>query len=102
VSLKKSTGRWKAECRISGKPTSLGAFNSEEEAARAWDRIKLWSCKAYGKKKEKVKLNFSLSEYSDDEVTALQGLTQEEICQKPRRTEAEESASPTNRPSTWE
>jgi hypothetical protein len=89
VSLKKSTGRWEARCAIGGKVTSLGQFGSEEEAARARDHMRLWSCKAAGKKKGEVegKLNFPLSEYSDDEVTALQGLTQEEMLKKLRRSE---------------
>jgi hypothetical protein len=89
ISVKK-TGRWRAECRIGGKKTSLGAFGSEEEAARAWDRMQLWACKAHVKKKEEVYLNFPLFDYSDAEVTALQGCTQEEIIQKLRRT-AEQS-----------
>jgi hypothetical protein len=68
VWLQKSTGRWKAKCRIDDKQTFLGAFDSEEEAARAWDRMRLWLCKADGKKEEEVEeqLNFPLSEYSDD------------------------------------
>jgi hypothetical protein len=87
VSLKKSTGRWQAMQSIGGKRLSLGYFGNEEEAARAWDRFKLWSCKAGGKKEEEVQLNFLLSDYSDDEVAALQGLTQEEMIQNLRRTE---------------
>jgi hypothetical protein len=87
VTLYTRTGRWKAQCAIGGKTTSLGYFDSEEEAARAWDRMRLWSCKADGKRKEEVQLNFPLSEYSAAEVTALQGLTQEEIIEKLRRTE---------------
>jgi hypothetical protein len=87
VWLVKSTGRWEAQCWIGGKQTSLGTFVSEKEAARAWDRMRLWSCKGDGKKKEEVQLNFPLSEYSDDEVTALQRFTREEVIQKLRRTE---------------
>jgi hypothetical protein len=81
VRLDKRTGRWQAQCRIGGKKTYLGLFGSEEEAARVWDRMRLWSCKASGRKEEEVQLNFPLSEYSDDEVTALQGCTQEEMIQ---------------------
>jgi hypothetical protein len=90
VTLEKKTGRWKAQCQIGDKHTYLGIFGSEEEAARTWDRMRLWSCKANGKKKEEVKLNFPLSEYNDDEVTALQALTQEEMILKLRRTGQEE------------
>ena len=94
VSLKKSTGRWRAECRIGGKKTFLGNFHSEEDAARAWDRFKLWRCKADGKTKEEVEeeLNFPLSEYSDAEVTALQRCTQEELIQELRQ-KAEQARS---------
>jgi hypothetical protein len=93
VSLEKKTGRWRAECTIGGKQKFLGTFGSEEDAARACDRARLWSCKADGKTKKEVELNFSHSEYNDDdndEVTALQGLTQEEMIQKLRRTGQEE------------
>jgi hypothetical protein len=64
----KSSSRWKAQCYIGGKKTFLGSFGSEEEAARAWGRARLWLCKADGKKEEEVEeqLNFPLSEYSDD------------------------------------
>jgi hypothetical protein len=91
VTLEKRTGRWAAQCKIGGKVTSLGTFIIEEEAARAYDRMRLWSCKAGGKKKEEVHLNFPLSDY-DDELAALQRLPQEEVIQKLRRA-AEQSRS---------
>jgi hypothetical protein len=89
VSLDKRTGRWEARDTIGGKRTSLGLFGSEEEAARAWDRMRLWRCMADGKKTEEVEdeLNFPLSDYSDAEVTALQGCTQEGVINKLRRAE---------------
>jgi hypothetical protein len=89
-SVKRRTGRWEAQSTIGGKSTSLGQFGSEEEAARAWDRMRLWSCKGRGKKKEEVQLNFPLSDYSDAEVAALQRSTQEKMLQKLRRTGQEE------------
>jgi hypothetical protein len=96
VSLVKKSGRWEAKCRIGVKTTSLGTFGSEEEGARAWDRMQLWRCKADGMKKEEVKLNFPFSDYSDDEVTTLQGLTEEEMLTKLRRADkaVEPPASP--------
>jgi hypothetical protein len=89
VRLDKRSGHWEARCKIGGKLTSLGHFAIEEEAARARDRMRLWSCKAGGKRKEEVEvqLNFPLSEYSDDEVAAPQGFTQDEMITKLRRTE---------------
>jgi hypothetical protein len=48
-----------------------------------------------------VKLNFSLSEYSDDELAALEGLTQEEVLTRLRGRDRR-SASPTNSSSTRE
>jgi len=36
------TRRWEAQFRRAGKPTSLGCFNLEEEAARAYDKMMLW------------------------------------------------------------
>ena len=46
----------------------------------------MWLCKIDGKKKQEVHLNFPLSEYTDAEVTALQGLAQEEMIEKLQRT----------------
>ena len=48
--------------------------------------MRLWKCKADGKKEEEVQLNFQPSDYVD-EVTALQGSTQEEVIKKLRLTE---------------
>ena len=40
-------GRWRAPFKYSGRRTYLGTFDSEEDAARAWDRMMLW-CDLHG------------------------------------------------------
>lgn len=39
VSLYKYTGRWTAKARVDGREYPLGYFGTEEEAARAYDRL---------------------------------------------------------------
>eukprot|EP00740_Mantoniella_antarctica_P003912 CAMPEP_0181357156 /NCGR_PEP_ID=MMETSP1106-20121128/4802_1 /TAXON_ID=81844 /ORGANISM="Mantoniella antarctica, Strain SL-175" /LENGTH=420 /DNA_ID=CAMNT_0023469983 /DNA_START=148 /DNA_END=1411 /DNA_ORIENTATION=+ len=41
------TKRWEAQFRRNGKPTSLGCFDQEEEAAHAYDSMMVW-CELHG------------------------------------------------------
>ena len=85
----KTSGSWLARYKVGGKITSLGSYHCEDEAACAWDRMRLWSCKDDGEEEAVVEeeLNFPLSDYSDDKVLQL-GLckTQSEMVQRLRRT----------------
>lgn len=60
------TKRWEAQFRRSGKPTSLGCFDREEEAARAYDKMMLW-CELHHATGVKGGItNFDPSEYEGD------------------------------------
>ena len=87
VSLVQSSGLWQAACHFYKKDLFLGQFGCETEAVRAYDLMQLWSWKTGRKEKKKVeaKLNLPIFEYSDDEVTALQGHTEEEVIEKMRQ-----------------
>jgi hypothetical protein len=93
----KTSGSWLARYKVGGKSTSLGSYYCEDEAACAWDRMRLWSCKDDGEEDAVVEeeLNFPLSDYSDDKVLQL-GLckTQWEMFQRLRRTGHFVGASP--------
>lgn len=62
-------------CRRSGKPTSLGCFDHEEEAARAYDKMMLW-CELHNAGGVKGGItNFDPTEYEAD-IPWLQQVTQ--------------------------
>lgn len=74
------TRRWEAQFRRNGRPTSLGCFDHEDEAARAYDRMMLW-CELHGATGVKGGVtNFDISEYEND-VHWLQAVTQDELVQ---------------------
>ncbi|KAK9852348.1 hypothetical protein WJX84_000277 [Apatococcus fuscideae] len=72
------TKRWEAQFRRCGKPTSLGCFDHEEEAARAYDKMMLW-CELHHTSGMKGGItNFDPSEYEKD-LAWLHTVSQEEL-----------------------
>jgi hypothetical protein len=62
------TRRWEAQFRKDGKPTSLGCFDTEESAARAYDKMMLW-CGLHQRSVGKPSVtNFPTEDYEDDIV----------------------------------
>ena len=62
-------------CRRNGKPTSLGCFDLETEAARAYDKMMLW-CELHQNLGMKGGItNFDATEY-EGELEYLQNITQ--------------------------
>ena len=60
------TKRWEAQFRRGGKPTSLGCFDEEEEAARTYDRMMIW-CHLHRELSCKHGItNYDMKEYEAD------------------------------------
>ncbi|KAK9807877.1 hypothetical protein WJX72_011990 [[Myrmecia] bisecta] len=72
VTLFRPTGKWRAQISASGKTTSLGDHDTEEDAARAFDRA------AINKAGLAAKTNFDVQNYID-EVEDLQSMSQTEL-----------------------
>ena len=100
------TRRWEAQFRRNGKPTSLGCFDHEEEAARAYDRMMVW-CELHGQDSRggakgtgikaqagftTVPLNFDYGEYESD-FERLRHVTQDDLVQNLRRQGRLQAAS---------
>ncbi|KAF6254832.1 hypothetical protein COO60DRAFT_283071 [Scenedesmus sp. NREL 46B-D3] len=91
------TRRWEAQFRRNGKPTSLGCFDQEEEAARAYDKMMLW-CEIHAAGGIKGVTNFDLTEYERD-VAWLTGTSQDELIEA-LRTEGRRQALARGPPGT--
>lgn len=101
------TRRWEAQFRRNGKPTSLGCFDHEEEAARAYDRMMVW-CELHGQDSRgggksggskvgisgltTLPLNFDYGEYEGD-FDSLKHITQDDLVQSLRRQGRLQAAS---------
>ena len=97
------TRRWEAQFRRNGKPTSLGCFDHEDEAARAYDRMMVW-CELHGQDGRGGKvithrssvahlsLNFDFGDYEGDLVT-LKHVSQDDLVQSLRRQGRLQAAS---------
>ena len=100
------TRRWEAQFRRNGKPTSLGCFDREEEAARAYDRMMVW-CELHGQDSRggakhanksvpsgftTVPLNFEYGEYESD-FERLRQISQDDLVQNLRRQGRLQAAS---------
>ncbi|KAI8463483.1 MAG: hypothetical protein J3K34DRAFT_526974 [Monoraphidium minutum] len=91
------TRRWEAQFRRNGKPTSLGCFDREEDAARAYDRMMLWvEMHGAGVAAKAGVTNFDVAQYAED-LPWLAGVTQDELIDA-LRTEGRKQASARARP----
>lgn len=72
VTLFRPTGKWRAQISAGGKTLSLGDHDTEQDAARAFDRAVIH------KSGLQAKTNFPISDY-EDELDQLQALTHQEL-----------------------
>ena len=88
-----STTAHSHDVSLSTQPTSLGCFDHEEEAAKAYDRMMLW-CEMHAaelthtvsspQKQGAMALNFEVSTYAND-LHALEFMSQDDLMQELRR-----------------
>eukprot|EP00892_Ulva_mutabilis_P010651 jgi/Ulvmu1/7959/UM004_0192.1 len=87
------TRRWEAQFRRGGRPTSLGCFDEEEQAAQAYDRMMLW-CHLHGEfgtLKQGI-TNYDMKEY-ESEYEWLSNISQEELIESLRCHGRKQAAS---------
>lgn len=86
------TRRWEAQFRRGGKPTSLGCFDEEEQAARSYDRMMVW-CHLHRQLSCKHGItNYDMSEYEAD-YEWLMRVTQEDLIEDLRSTGRRQAAT---------
>ncbi|GBF96070.1 AP2-like ethylene-responsive transcription factor [Raphidocelis subcapitata] len=90
------TRRWEAQFRRNGKPTSLGCFDREEDAAAAYDRMMLWLEMHGGGGSKGGVTNFDVSRYAGD-LAWLASISQDALIEA-LRTEGRRQASNRARP----
>nr|AMR55357.1 wrinkled 1 [Dunaliella parva] len=72
------TKRWEAQFRRNGKPTSLGCFDREDQAAEAYDKMMIW-CELHNTAGVKGGItNYDGSKYKE-ELPWLHSITQDEL-----------------------
>lgn len=65
--------QWQARILVHGKVTHLGYYETEEDAARVYDRVSL---ALHG---DHAQTNFAVGEYTEDEVSPYRGLDRENL-----------------------
>lgn len=65
--------QWQARILVHGKVTHLGYYETEEDAARVYDRVSL---ALHG---DHAQTNFAVGEYSEEEVSPYRGLDRENL-----------------------
>lgn len=80
--------------RRNGKPTSLGCFNTEEDAARAYDKMTLWGqLHSTRVGKGTGRTNFDPADY-DQDLPKLQQMTQDELLEELRSIGRNQNPNP--------
>ena len=77
------TRRWEAQFRRNGKPTSLGCFDHEEEAAKAYDKMIIW-CELRQSSSKGGITNFDIATYEAD-IPRLEAMNQDDLVMMLRR-----------------